>query len=319
MTLIVFNKPYDVLSQFTDRGTAGSARRTLSDFIDAPGVYPAGRLDLDSEGLMLLTDDGRLQARISDPKFKMPKTYLVQVEGDVADDALESLRRGIALKDGPTRPAQVERIPDPALWPRDPPIRIRKNIPDCLAEADDLRRPQPSGAPHDSGHRASDVAARAVEHRQLDSRRPAVREVAMPPRVKVFFDGGWRPALGMETAVVVGGRGYFQRNLGPGSSMDAEWLALIHAVEIAGQLGLANAIILGDALAVLQQATGRVKCRGASVQHFRTLMALNRAPKIRYVKRTQNLAGIALARLHAWPGDQGVARTMTVSNSADPR
>ena len=82
MTLILFNKPYNVLSQFTDRGTAASHRRTLSDFIDLPGVYPAGRLDLDSEGLLLLTDDGRLQARIADPRFKMPKTYLVQIEGD---------------------------------------------------------------------------------------------------------------------------------------------------------------------------------------------------------------------------------------------
>lgn len=129
--LILFNKPYDVLSQFTDRGAAGSTRCTLSDFIDVPGVYPAGRLDRDSEGLMLLTDDGRLQARIADPRFKMPKTYLVQVEGDVADDALIALRRGIRLKDGPTRPAEVERIADPQLWPRNPPIRVRKAIPDC--------------------------------------------------------------------------------------------------------------------------------------------------------------------------------------------
>ena len=131
MTLVLFNKPYNVLSQFTDRGTAESTRRTLSDFIDMPGVYPAGRLDLDSEGLLLLTDDGRLQARIADPQFKLPKTYLVQVEGDVTEAALAALRRGVALKDGPTRPAEAERIADPALWPRNPPIRVRKNIPDC--------------------------------------------------------------------------------------------------------------------------------------------------------------------------------------------
>ncbi|MES2904926.1 MAG: pseudouridine synthase [Pseudomonadota bacterium] len=131
MTLILFNKPYDVMSQFTDRAASASARRTLSDFIDLPGVYPAGRLDLDSEGLLLLTDDGRLQARIADPKFKMAKTYLVQVEGDAAESALEALRRGVDLKDGPTRPAEVERIPDPRIWPRDPPIRVRKSIPDC--------------------------------------------------------------------------------------------------------------------------------------------------------------------------------------------
>lgn len=130
MTLLLFNKPYNVLSQFTDRSTATSTRQTLSDFIDLPDVYPAGRLDLDSEGLLLLTDDGRLQARVADPKFKMPKTYLVQVEGDAADNALDALRRGVELKDGPTLPAEVERIPDPQMWPRDPPIRVRKNIPD---------------------------------------------------------------------------------------------------------------------------------------------------------------------------------------------
>jgi 23S rRNA pseudouridine2457 synthase len=119
-----------VLCQFTDRGTAGSDRPTLSAFIDVPGVYPAGRLDLDSEGLLLLTDDGRLQARIADPKFKLPKTYLVQVEGDVQDAALEQLRKGVALKDGLTRPAEVERIAPPDLWPRDPPVRFRKSVPD---------------------------------------------------------------------------------------------------------------------------------------------------------------------------------------------
>jgi 23S rRNA pseudouridine2457 synthase len=129
--LILFNKPFNVLSQFTDRGTEGTPRQTLSDFIDVPGVYPAGRLDRDSEGLLLLTDDGRLQARIADPKFKLPKTYLVQVEGDVAEDSLEQLRRGVLLNDGMTRPAEAERIADPALWPRDPPIRVRQSVPDC--------------------------------------------------------------------------------------------------------------------------------------------------------------------------------------------
>lgn len=129
--LILFNKPFGVLCQFTDTGTAGSPRPTLSQFIDAPGVYPAGRLDQDSEGLLLLTDDGRLQARIADPKFKLPKTYLVQVEGEIADVALESLRRGVRLKDGPTLPAGAERIAEPQLWPRDPPVRFRKTVPDC--------------------------------------------------------------------------------------------------------------------------------------------------------------------------------------------
>ncbi len=127
--LILLNKPYGVLSQFTDRGTT-TARQTLSDFVAVPGVYPAGRLDRDSEGLLLLTDDGRLQARIADPRFKTAKTYLVQVEGDVGDAALDALGRGVMLNDGVTRPADVERIDDPALWPRDPPVRFRKTVPD---------------------------------------------------------------------------------------------------------------------------------------------------------------------------------------------
>lgn len=130
--LIRFNKPFDVLSQFTDRGSADSPRRTLSDFIDLPGVYPAGRLDRDSEGLMLLTDDGRLQARISDPRHKMDKTYWVQIEGEPDDGALAALRTGVDLKDGKTRPARIERIDAPqGLWPRTPPIRVRKTVPDC--------------------------------------------------------------------------------------------------------------------------------------------------------------------------------------------
>ena len=128
--LILFNKPFGVLPQFTDKGTEGSKRPTLSNYIDVPSVYPAGRLDMDSEGLMLLTDDGRLQARISDPKFKMPKTYLVQVEGEVGEEALAALRDGVLLKDGMTLPAEAERIEDPQLWPRDPPIRVRLSIPD---------------------------------------------------------------------------------------------------------------------------------------------------------------------------------------------
>lgn len=127
--LILFNKPYDMLSQFTDRNSP-TTRATLSDSIAVPGVYPAGRLDRDSEGLLLLTDDGRLQSRIADPKFKLPKTYLVQVEGTVSDEALAALRGGVMLKDGLTRPAQADRIDPPALWPRDPPIRVRQTVPD---------------------------------------------------------------------------------------------------------------------------------------------------------------------------------------------
>jgi 23S rRNA pseudouridine2457 synthase len=127
--LILFNKPYGVLSQFTDRGTE-TERQTLSDFIQVPGVYPAGRLDRDSEGLLLLCDDGRLQARIADPRFKVPKTYLVQVEGEPDEASLDLLRKGVGLKDGLTRPAEAERVDAPEIWPRDPPIRVRKSIPD---------------------------------------------------------------------------------------------------------------------------------------------------------------------------------------------
>jgi len=129
VTLIAFNKPFGVLTQFTD-ATSPTKRATLSDFIDLPGVYPAGRLDRDSEGLLLLTDDGQLQARIADPKFKLPKTYLVQVEGVPGDAALEALRRGVMLNDGATRPAEVAAIDLPDLWPRDPPIRYRASVPD---------------------------------------------------------------------------------------------------------------------------------------------------------------------------------------------
>lgn len=127
--LLLFNKPYGVLSQFTDKGSP-TVRSTLSEFITVKGVYPAGRLDRDSEGLLLLCDDGRLQARIADPRFKMPKTYLVQVEGDPQEQELARLRQGVRLKDGMTLPADVARIDAPDLWLRDPPIRQRKLIPD---------------------------------------------------------------------------------------------------------------------------------------------------------------------------------------------
>ena len=129
--LICFNKPYGVLSQFTPEGRW----RGLKDFIDVPGVYVAGRLDADSEGLLLLTNDGQLQARISHPRHKMEKTYWVQVEGTPGDAALLALRQGVQLNDGLTRPARARAIPEPAgLWERDPPVRFRQSIPTSWIE-----------------------------------------------------------------------------------------------------------------------------------------------------------------------------------------
>jgi 23S rRNA pseudouridine2457 synthase len=133
--LILFNKPFNVLSQFTDKSSEASQRQTLSDFIDLPNVYAAGRLDKDSEGLLVLTDNGKLQAKISDPKFKMAKTYWVQVEGIPDETAIQSLRSGVMLKDGITAPAKVQAMEEPAdLWPRTPPVRFRKSVPDCWLE-----------------------------------------------------------------------------------------------------------------------------------------------------------------------------------------
>ncbi len=128
--MILLNKPFGVLCQFT----AADGRPTLADHLDVPGVYPAGRLDADSEGLVVLTADGSLQARIADPRHKLSKTYWVQVEGTPGAEALRALARGVALADGPTRPARVHVLPEPAVWPRDPPIRVRRAIPTAWLE-----------------------------------------------------------------------------------------------------------------------------------------------------------------------------------------
>lgn len=128
MALIALNKPFGVLCQFTDRSVP--PRRTLAEFGLPAGVYPAGRLDHDSEGLLLLTDDGALAHRITDPRHKQPKTYLVQVEGAPSPEQLARLRAGIELNDGPTLPADAALVAAPALWPRDPPVRFRRSVPD---------------------------------------------------------------------------------------------------------------------------------------------------------------------------------------------
>nr|WP_090286963.1 pseudouridine synthase [Nitrosomonas mobilis] len=134
--LILFNKPFHVLSQFTDKRTAAEPelRSTLADWIEIPGAYPAGRLDYDSEGLLLLTDDGSLQHRIASPTQKMSKTYWVQVEGNISASAIVALSAGVTLKDGRTRPAKARAMEEPALWPRVPPVRWRNSVPTSWLE-----------------------------------------------------------------------------------------------------------------------------------------------------------------------------------------
>ncbi len=132
MRLILLNKPYGMLSQFSG---GGDGRATLADLVHVKGVYPAGRLDRDSEGALLLTDDGALQARIAEPRHKLEKTYLVQVEREPGEDALAALRQGVVLDGRPTRPAKARRVDEPAwLWPRDPPVRHRLTVPTAWIE-----------------------------------------------------------------------------------------------------------------------------------------------------------------------------------------
>ena len=157
--IILFNKPYGVLPQFTDKGTEGSPRPTLSQFVDVPGVYPA---------------------RISDPKYKMAKSYLVQVEGEVADDALVRLRRGVSLKDGLTLPCEAERVADPMLWPRDPPIRVRQSVPDSWIELTirEGRNRQVRRMTAAVGHPTLRLVRRAIGEWTLDGLAPGMwREV----------------------------------------------------------------------------------------------------------------------------------------------
>ena len=128
--LIIFNKPFQVLCQFSDDGD----RKTLANYIDIKNVYPAGRLDFDSEGLMVLTDDGKLQAKISDPRYKLPKTYWARVEGIATDKDCEKLIKGVKLKDGLANAVSCRIMNEPKLWDRDPPIRVRKSVPDSWIE-----------------------------------------------------------------------------------------------------------------------------------------------------------------------------------------
>lgn len=179
--LILFNKPYGVLSQFTDRA---EGRPTLADYIAVPKVRPAGRLDYDSEGLLLLTDDGALHARIADPRHKLPKRYWAQVEGIPDDEALARLRQGVALNDGPTRPAEARLIDEPpGLWPRDPPIRYRAAIPTAWIELTlrEGRNRQVRRMTAAVGHPTLRLVRSAIGPYALDGLAPGAWRAAEPP------------------------------------------------------------------------------------------------------------------------------------------
>ncbi len=182
---MLLNKPYDVLCQFTD----AEGRPTLARFLPLPGLYPAGRLDRDSEGLLLLTGDGCLQQRIADPAGKVPKTYLAQVEGVPDETAIQSLCSGVTLNDGPTRPAQARLVPEPAdLWPRDPPIRRRLHIPTAWLELTIT----------EGRNRQVRRMTAAVGHPTLRLIRVAIGAL----RLDGLAPGHWRPATAQELATL---------------------------------------------------------------------------------------------------------------------
>jgi 23S rRNA pseudouridine2457 synthase len=183
--LVLLNKPYDVLCQFTD----AAGRPTLADLLPLPDLYPAGRLDRDSEGLLLLTGDGLLQQRIADPAHKLPKTYLAQVEGVPGAAALQALRDGVQLSDGPTRPAQARVVPEPVwLWPRLPPIRERRHIPTAWIEL----------TLTEGRNRQVRRMTAAVGHPTLRLIRIAIG----PLRLDGLAPGQWRPATAQELAML---------------------------------------------------------------------------------------------------------------------
>jgi len=182
---VLLNKPYDVLCQFTD----ATGRPTLADLLPLPDLYPAGRLDRDSEGLLLLTGDGLLQKRIADPAHKLPKTYLAQVEGEPGEAALQALRDGVQLSDGPTRPAQARVVPEPVwLWPRLIPIRERRHIPTAWIEL----------TLTEGRNRQVRRMTAAVGHPTLRLIRIAIG----PLRLDGLAPGQWRPATAQELATL---------------------------------------------------------------------------------------------------------------------